>query len=101
MRSARRAHNAIRTLVEERDDNICVYCGDYAGDLDHILPYSAGGKATPENLVCCCHKCNMAASNWIFDSFEDRRRYILLRRFSDPATARSFREMVGAGRLRC
>jgi 5-methylcytosine-specific restriction endonuclease McrA len=36
----------------------CVYCGDQAREIDHIVPQSKGGSDEVKNLVACCHKCN-------------------------------------------
>jgi len=53
-----------RFLLFRRDGFRCGYCGDLLdGDgkpptLDHIIPRSAGGKDTAENLVTVCSKCN-------------------------------------------
>jgi 5-methylcytosine-specific restriction endonuclease McrA len=45
-----------------RDRNQCQYCGRHFPtselSIDHVLPRSAGGKDTWENLVCSCIKCN-------------------------------------------
>ena len=57
----------IRATVLARDNHICRACGfggsaNYAFALacDHIVPESAGGKATLENLQCLCGACNGA-----------------------------------------
>jgi 5-methylcytosine-specific restriction endonuclease McrA len=31
---------------------------DLAPEIDHILPYSAGGAHTLDNVACACRKCN-------------------------------------------
>ena len=42
----------------------CRYCGrvllDGEINLDHVKPYSRGGKTIQENLVVSCKKCNIA-----------------------------------------
>ena len=30
----------------------------FTGTLDHVDPYSKGGKTAPDNLVTCCWPCN-------------------------------------------
>lgn len=47
------------------DDPHCHYCG--AGDrerygigIDHVVPLSDGGVNRPENIVPCCHACNLS-----------------------------------------
>lgn len=49
-----------RRSIFARDNYTCQYCGHQARDLtiDHVTPKRLGGKATWENLVCCCRKCN-------------------------------------------
>lgn len=49
-----------RRSIFARDDNQCQYCGTMGRELtiDHIVPKRLGGKATWENLVACCRRCN-------------------------------------------
>ena len=75
-------------------DWICVYCGDFAGERDHLIPRNSGGLKGP--LVDVCKACNMAAGDWTFDTFQHRKAYILIRRFVDLEVARQFREIFGA-----
>ena len=46
-----------------RDGNRCQYCGKRfttdALSLDHVVPRVRGGKATWENIVCACLRCNV------------------------------------------
>lgn len=52
-----------RRNIYARDGNRCQYCGKHFPtsdlSLDHIVPRSRGGKATWENIVCCCVRCNV------------------------------------------
>lgn len=52
-----------RRNIYARDSNRCQYCGRKMPtnelSLDHVVPRSQGGKATWENIVCCCVKCNI------------------------------------------
>jgi 5-methylcytosine-specific restriction endonuclease McrA len=52
-----------RRNIFARDGNHCQYCGKKFPtselSLDHVLPRSQGGKATWENLVCACTRCNI------------------------------------------
>jgi 5-methylcytosine-specific restriction endonuclease McrA len=52
-----------RRNIFARDGNRCQYCGKRFAtselSLDHILPRSRGGRATWENIVCACLKCNV------------------------------------------
>lgn len=49
----------IRDYVFQRDNYKCVLCGsDEDLSLDHIHPWSKGGKDTIENLRVLCKPCN-------------------------------------------
>jgi 5-methylcytosine-specific restriction endonuclease McrA len=55
--------NADRSLptkqnVLARDSSTCIYCGQMATTVDHILPKSRGGLDTWENLAGACFPCN-------------------------------------------
>lgn len=41
----------------------CSYCGGGGGTVDHIIPRSAGGGNTWENLTGACEPCNRARSS--------------------------------------
>lgn len=56
----------LRLLLAERDKNRCVYrqtsednCG-LRMHVDHIIPESAGGKTTRDNLCLACFSCNLS-----------------------------------------
>ena len=46
-----------------RDGNRCQYCGKKFPttelSLDHLVPRSRGGRATWDNIVCACVRCNV------------------------------------------
>jgi 5-methylcytosine-specific restriction endonuclease McrA len=46
-----------------RDGNRCQYCGRRFAtselSLDHVVPRIQGGRATWDNIVCACLKCNV------------------------------------------
>lgn len=50
-----------------RDLYICQYCGDRFNQriltLDHVIPRSAGGESSWDNLVAACHPCNTDKGN--------------------------------------
>jgi 5-methylcytosine-specific restriction endonuclease McrA len=52
-----------RRNIFARDGNRCQYCGKRFPtselSLDHVLPRSRGGRASWENIVCACVKCNV------------------------------------------
>jgi 5-methylcytosine-specific restriction endonuclease McrA len=63
----------IRSLVMQRDQFTCGYCGSQDGpfDIDHIVPIAQGGDpVSPDNLLCACASCNrskraMTPEQWI------------------------------------
>jgi len=58
-------HPFLRQLVYERDGRRCRYCGSNGPlQLDHVLPWSAGGSDTSDNLRTLCASCNQNRSNW-------------------------------------
>ena len=46
----------------QRDDYICLYCGDQFAPVDlsrdHVTPFSQGGQDTWNNVVTSCIRCN-------------------------------------------
>lgn len=56
-----------RRNIFERDGNACQYCGKRLPktelSIDHVIPQSAGGGDTWENLVLACLKCNVRKGN--------------------------------------
>lgn len=51
----------------EKQEGVCPYCKDHFEfeemEGDHIIPWSKGGKTTPDNLEMICKKCNLKKSN--------------------------------------
>lgn len=47
-----------RAALMGRDRHHCVYCGDRADTIDHVVPRSRGGGHSWENCVACCGPCN-------------------------------------------
>lgn len=56
-RAARRRWDALRKQVLQGCPD-CHYCGDEASTVDHLVPYSRGGKDELDNLVPACSRCN-------------------------------------------
>jgi len=61
---------SLRLKVLNRDNFKCVFCGkspatDFGTKLhiDHIIPFSKGGKSTLENLQTLCEECNLGKSD--------------------------------------
>lgn len=57
-----------RQAVLERDKFTCRYCGDPATSVDHVIPWSRGGRNTMDNLVASCQPCNEAKGDQIVQS---------------------------------
>ena len=61
-----RAHGSSRMWKKRREiilkmhDNLCVYCGNEAYTVDHVIPIELGGTDHPQNLVAACLRCNSA-----------------------------------------
>ncbi len=53
--------------IFERDGGTCIYCGNPAMEVDHVIPPSWGGKTLSNNLVCACRYCNRKKRNHIED----------------------------------
>lgn len=66
-----------RFRILERDNFSCVYCGatpDIAElRLDHVVPWSKGGRTEPDNLVTACHKCNSGKKAKVLAITSDER----------------------------
>jgi len=50
-----------------RDSGICFHCGQPVAPadshVDHIIPWSKGGRTTDQNGVCSCSHCNESRGN--------------------------------------
>jgi hypothetical protein len=63
----------LRQAVLRRDHFTCLHCGQQRGrlEVDHIVPWSAGGEDRSTNLRTLCRPCNQRRSN--FRYMEDPR----------------------------
>ncbi|HYF80019.1 MAG TPA: HNH endonuclease signature motif containing protein [Symbiobacteriaceae bacterium] len=52
------AYRYIRLKVLERDRYICYWCGEPGETMDHVVPWSKGGRTTMDNCICACQECN-------------------------------------------
>jgi len=50
----------LRQQIINRDKGLCRYCTKEANPItiDHVIPYSLGGKTEMQNLVVACRYCN-------------------------------------------
>lgn len=51
-------YSSLAEKIFERDGGKCIYCGDYAGEIDHVIPACDGGPNIRSNGVSCCKRCN-------------------------------------------
>ena len=60
----------VRAYILQRDEGRCVYCrrGNVRLELDHVRPRAVGSDRV-DNLVACCHDCNIAKSNQPVEQF--------------------------------
>lgn len=76
------AYRRVRDAVLDRDEYTCRYCGGPADTVDHIIPVAHREDNSMENLVAACMPCNSIASDFVFDSIEAKREFILTKRNS-------------------
>ena len=70
--------NRMKALTET--GYACAYCGEAATQADHVVPYSWAVDNSFNNLVACCDVCNVIAGSKMFDSFYEKKEYILAER---------------------
>lgn len=67
IKTIRKSIKPSRSLVLQRDNYICQYCGKKlnikSATIDHIIPKCRGGSYSWENLVCSCYDCNNKKRN--------------------------------------
>jgi 5-methylcytosine-specific restriction endonuclease McrA len=70
-RMGRKAPPALRRAVFRRDSHTCRYCGFHpATTIDHIIPFSKGGKTYYENLAAACKDCQKRKDNLLLDEID-------------------------------
>ena len=48
----------LRPFLFKKHNGRCVYCGNKATEIEHVIPKSKGGTNSVHNLVIACRKCN-------------------------------------------
>lgn len=73
----RRLSETTRYLVLRRDRCQCVWCGNQGLlEVDHIIPWSAGGSDDMDNLRTLCQRCNQERSNFASASDTEQKRFL-------------------------
>jgi HNH endonuclease len=56
----------LRWLIWHRDNGTCKLCGisNVSTEIDHVVPWSAGGPDVSTNLRILCGRCNQYRSNY-------------------------------------
>lgn len=52
------AYRYVRLRVLERDKHTCYWCGQPGFTMDHVIPWSKGGRTSMTNCICACEECN-------------------------------------------
>lgn len=66
------AHRYIRLKILARDQHICYWCGRPGTTIDHVIPWSKGGRTTMDNCICACEECNGQRGNASAEEFAAR-----------------------------
>jgi len=68
--SRRRFRGTVRSTVWTRDGGVCWYCGATVTldrvQIDHVIPWSRGGRTVEDNGVTSCAPCNRSKSNKVW-----------------------------------
>ena len=70
----------LRLRIFEKGYGLCVYCGGFADEVDHVIPWHFSHNSEERNLVASCQLCNNLAQGKIFSSFHAKKSYILMQR---------------------
>lgn len=66
-----------RTRSKPERGTPCGYCfSRHASGWDHLVPISASGTNSPDNLYPSCKRCNNLLSNFLFNSIEEKQTYV-------------------------
>lgn len=57
-----RRYRKQRDIVFRTKGHDCVYCGEWADQIDHIVPRKVGGDNSLDNLQPICKRCNLRKS---------------------------------------
>jgi len=87
--SDKRSKSYPRIKVFRRDNFTCQYCLKNQSDepfmkltVDHFIPLAFGGSNFMSNLVTACWECHKYKSDILFNSIEEYRDYVFIKRFN-------------------
>ena len=60
----------VKRKVYERDNGLCIWCGQPGDPVCHYIAKSQGGKGIEQNILTGCYKCHTA-----FDQSDQRYAY--------------------------
>lgn len=69
----------LRFEILKRDNFTCAYCGrnpikdEVKLVIDHITPYSKGGKTIKSNLIASCEECNLGKSDVLLSERQTKK----------------------------
>lgn len=63
----------VRLKVLARDHYTCRWCGGPGDTLEHLIPWSRGGRTTMTNCVCACQECNHERGDLPAEEFAQRK----------------------------
>jgi hypothetical protein len=73
--SGRHISRDVMLKVVRRDGQVCQICHqpvpDNQVEFDHVIPFSRGGPATPDNLRVACRSCNRKKRDSLGELLED------------------------------
>jgi len=57
----------------------CVYCGDIANELDHVIPksYANTQSYSKDKVIPCCKECNVNLGNVAYHTISGRASYLI------------------------
>jgi 5-methylcytosine-specific restriction endonuclease McrA len=58
-----------RLLLFEKYNGLCIYCGNEAKTIDHLIPLSRGGSNGVENLAPACLSCNSSKGAKTYEEY--------------------------------
>jgi 5-methylcytosine-specific restriction endonuclease McrA len=87
--------------ILDRDYWHCAYCGGRATEVDHVIPFTYCRDDSDTNLVAACKLCNSLASDRVFDTIEDKRKFVLARRAARRVSYRSPQQLIGRPACTC